>query len=487
MLKRIKTIVMGQKPADGSTLGQPFPAGLGGSRSFRIPAMVRLSDGTLVAAADARWNTCYDGGGLDTVVSRSADNGKTWHYTFANFLGDHGNAYSGKASCFIDPSLAAAADDTVYMLCDLYPAGVALNGQKEVWPCPGTGFNDAGKLLLTADGYDCENAVYDHYLDGDAICDAAGNRVEGYTVDPWFNLYYEDVPVSNLFFSNSPYAVVRTGYLYLTRSTDKGQTWSAPMLINAKTGGELVCLVGPAGGMVTSGGVVVFPVYSFRPAAGEFTSLLYSKDHGATWQRTDSLTEMRSSEAAVIELPGGKLRVFFRNHEAQLYYADYDTEAGCWSACTATGVAVNSNTQLSAILYSGTACGGKGVVLISCPAGPGAAGSDSSSGACRCAGRIYAGLLGNDKAFSMTWQPGAVEVTATPAQAIPGDIYTPEEGYFSYSSLAELEDGGVALLYEDSQYGWATGESFGYSITYRTYSRKELETAFGLAFEKTGR
>lgn len=487
MLKRIETIAMGDRPANGSTLGQPFPAGLGGSRSFRIPAVVRLSDGTLVAAADARWNTCYDGGGLDTVVSRSVDNGKTWHYTFANFLGDHGNAYSGKASCFIDPSLAAAADDTIYMLCDLYPAGVALNGEKEVWPRPGTGFNAAGKLLLTDDGYDNENAVYDYWLDGDTIRDSAGNKVEGYTVDPWFNLYREGVPVSNLFFSNSPYAVVRTGYLYLTRSADKGQTWSAPELINAKTGGELVCLVGPAGGMVTSGGVIVFPVYSFQPSAGEFTSLLYSKDNGVTWQRTASLTEMRSSEAAAIELPDGKLRVFFRNHKAQLYYADYDMEAGLWSACVATGVAVNSNTQLSALLYSGTASGNRGVVLISCPAGPGAVGSDSSSGACRCAGRIFAGLLENDEAFSMTWQPGAVEVTATPVQTIPGDIYTTEDGYFSYSSLAELKDGDVALLYEDSQYGWATGEGYGYSITLKTYSRKELETAFGLVFEKPGR
>ena len=484
MLKRIEAIAMGDKPANGSTVGQPFPAGTGGSHSFRIPAMVRLGDGTLVAAADARWNTCYDGGGLDTVVSRSEDNGKTWNYTFANFLGDHGNAYSGKASCFIDPSLAVTADDTIYMLCDLYPGGVALNGEKEVWPCAEVGFNAEGKLLLTDDGYDNENAVYDHYLDGNMIRDKAGNWVEGYSVDPWFNLYYKDAPVSNLFFSNSPYAVVRTGYLYLTKSVDKGATWSAPVLLDVKTDRELVCLAGPAGGMVTSGGVIVFPVYSFQPSAGEFTSLLYSADNGATWQRTASLTEMRSSEAAVIELPDGKLRVFFRNHKAQLYYADFDWKTGCWAACVTTGVAVNSNTQLSALLYSGTASGDRGVVLISCPAGPGAKGSDSSSGACRCAGRIFAGLLTDDDDFSMTWQLGAVEVTATPAAPIPGENYTPEDGYFSYSSLAELKQGGeVALLYEDSQYGWATGEGYGYSITYKTYTKKELETAFGLKFE----
>ena len=41
----------------------------------------------------------------------------------------------------------------------------------------------------------------------------------------------------------------------------------------------------------------------------------------------------------------------------------------------------------------------------------------------------------------------------------------------------------MALLYEDSQYGWSTGDGFGYSITYKTFSKKELETAFGLKFE----
>ena len=483
-MRTVKTITMGVKPADGNTIGQPFPSGMGGSRSFRIPAMVTLRDGTLVAAADARWNTCYDGGGLDTVVSRSADNGANWSYTFANYLGDHGNAYAGNASCFIDPALAATAEDMILMICDLYPAGVALNGQKEIWPCVESGFNADGKLVLTNDGYDNPEAVYDHYLDGEAIRDSAGNKVEGYTVDKYFNLYRDGQLVSNLFFSNSPYAVVRTGYLYLTKSTDRGATWSEPTLLNMKNGKELVCLVGPAGGMVTSGGTIIFPVYSFEESAGEHTGLIYSVDQGATWQRTASLTEMRSSEAAVIELPNGKIRTFFRNHESRLHYADFDMESNRWSACISTGVAVNSNTQLSVLLYSKKTCDGKQVLLVSCPAGPGAAGSNSSSGACRCAGRIFAGALENDADHSMTWQSGTVEVTATPAAAIAGDNYTPEDGYFSYSSLAELNRGaGVALLYEDSQYGWSTGEGFGYSITFVTYSEKKLETALGLRFE----
>ena len=111
------------KPADGTTKDQPFIAGTGGSQNFRIPAMVTLSDGTIVAATDARWDTTTDGHGLDTIVSRSKDGGATWNYTFANYLGDNGNVSNSNSTAFIDPALTVTADDTIYMLVDLYPAG----------------------------------------------------------------------------------------------------------------------------------------------------------------------------------------------------------------------------------------------------------------------------------------------------------------------------------------------------------------------------
>lgn len=59
----------GVKPKDGMTKEQPFWSGTGGSSQFRIPCLVSLDDGTIVAGCDARWNTIADGGGLDTIVS----------------------------------------------------------------------------------------------------------------------------------------------------------------------------------------------------------------------------------------------------------------------------------------------------------------------------------------------------------------------------------------------------------------------------------
>ena len=63
------------KPENGTTKGQPFAPGTGGSQNFRIPGIITLDDGTLIAACDARWNHAGDGAGLDTIVSVSKDNG----------------------------------------------------------------------------------------------------------------------------------------------------------------------------------------------------------------------------------------------------------------------------------------------------------------------------------------------------------------------------------------------------------------------------
>ena len=339
------TLVTGLMPADaftftafaantatGVTQDEPFPQGTAGSNSFRIPALVTLSDGTMVAAADARWNTTYDGGGLDTIVSRSTDNGASWTWSFANYLGDNGDVYDGDGStAFIDPALAVTANDTIYMLVDLYPYGVALNGDgTQTAPVTTKGFDDLGRLKLSAN----DHVSYSYYLDGNTIYSSNGNAVADYTVDEYFNLYKDGTQVSNLFFADSPYKVVRTGYLYLTKSTDKGATWSAPTLLNLKTTSEQVCLVAPGRGLVTSSGMIVFPVYSYHGdnAASSNTqrlSFIYSTD-GTNWSRTSELNYNWASESAVVELSDGTLRFFFRNGTTNLCYVDYNLANSSW-------------------------------------------------------------------------------------------------------------------------------------------------------------
>lgn len=419
------------KPADGTTSGQPFAAGTGGSQNFRIPAMVTLDDGTIIAAADARWNTSADAGGLDTIVSRSSDNGANWNYTFANYLGDNGNAYVKESATFIDPALATDGS-TIYMLADLFPGGVALNSSNQK-PEAAAAFDEQGRLKLAQSG----SSDYSYYLgefeNGRAqIFDANGNAVDGYTVDEYFNLYQGDTKVSNLFFSDAPYQVVKTSYLYLTRSTDKGATWSVPTLINVKAADEQFYGVGPGTGIVTSDGTILFSAYEWNGTdSSQRSSFIYSTDGGETWERTENATGSTwSSENQLVELNDGTIRMFFRNGSNQICYVDAignASEGYTWGSIVQTGVSNNSNCQISALKYSQT-INGKEAILLSCP-------TESSGlfGNTRSAGKIFVGLVNDD---------GTMDFNSFSSTAVT-------DGTFQYSCLTELSDGSVGLLYEN--------------------------------------
>ncbi|WP_345637473.1 sialidase family protein, partial [Rugosimonospora acidiphila] len=49
-----------------------------GYACFRIPAIVKANDGTLLAFAEGRVTSCGDSGDIDVVLKRSTDGGKTW-------------------------------------------------------------------------------------------------------------------------------------------------------------------------------------------------------------------------------------------------------------------------------------------------------------------------------------------------------------------------------------------------------------------------
>lgn len=419
------------KPSDGTTSGQPFAAGTGGSQNFRIPAIVTLDDGTIVAAADARWNTSADAGGLDTIVARSSDNGANWNYTFANYLGDNGNTYVKESATFIDPALATDGS-TIYMLADLFPGGVALNSSNQK-PEAAAAFDEQGRLKLAQSG----SSDYSYYLgefeNGRAqIFDANGNAVDGYTVDEYFNLYQGEDEVSNLFFSDAPYQVVKTSYLYLTKSTDKGATWSVPTLINVKAADEQFYGVGPGTGIVTSDGTILFSAYEWNGTdSSQRSSFIYSTDGGETWERTENATGSTwSSENQLVELNDGTIRMFFRNGSNQICYVDATGNADegyIWGSIVQTGVSNNSNCQISALKYSQT-INGKEAILLSCP-------TESSGlfGNTRSAGKIFVGLVNDD---------GTMDFNSFSSTAVT-------DGTFQYSCLTELSDGSVGLLYEN--------------------------------------
>ncbi|MCB0665553.1 MAG: exo-alpha-sialidase [Saprospiraceae bacterium] len=55
-----------------------FSAGEGEYACFRIPAVIKTTNGNLLAFAEGRKNGCSDTGDIDLVMKRSTDDGRTW-------------------------------------------------------------------------------------------------------------------------------------------------------------------------------------------------------------------------------------------------------------------------------------------------------------------------------------------------------------------------------------------------------------------------
>jgi sialidase-1 len=64
--------------ADSLKLNFIYQTATEGYACFRIPSIITLKSGVLLAFAEARKNNCGDSGDIDLVLKRSTDNGKTW-------------------------------------------------------------------------------------------------------------------------------------------------------------------------------------------------------------------------------------------------------------------------------------------------------------------------------------------------------------------------------------------------------------------------
>ena len=425
---RNQKISLGEKPKDGVTIGQPFPRGTGGSDNFRIPSIVRMRDGTLVASADARWNLEKDGGGLAVIVSRSTDSGATWHYSFAGHLEDHGKEWNPDASTLMDPLLLTDGE-TLYLFADLFPAGYSISSvsTSNTFSDLETGFDGKGNLLLSADGrksyryYLCDGKIYEE------------NGVEGYRVDEWFHLYQNGTHISNLFFKNSPFQVHATSYICMMTSKDGGVSWSFPKLLNIKNKGTVWLVLGPGKGLVTKDGTLMFSAYD-----GKNVYLFFSKDKGETWGQVK--TGEAKNESQLVELKDGTIRMFVKYADInKIQYIDFFRQGDtyCAGSLVNTGIDNFSNCMVSVTKYSKT-LKGKEILLVSCP-------SESSGGTWggRFHGKIYVFSL-DDK-----------------NQMYLEDSYPIYEGFFAYSCMAEREDGSIDVLFEDDCISYPAGNYCG--------------------------
>ena len=426
------------KPADGTTQGRPFVSD-NPSHWYRIPSMVTLDDGTVVAAADARWDGGMDGGGNDVITARSTDNGDTWSYTWAGYYGDNGNVFNKASTSYCDSNIATDGKN-LYMLSTFFASGVAINGSSaNAQPSKDTGLDSQGRLLLARNGGD-----YDYYVgavgaDGYASIYRTSDStvVSGYKVNGEFELFKNDAYVGCVWYSNCEFQAKKCQYLFFRTSTDGGKTWSAPSLVNARKSGEKFLGAGPGRAIVTDDGTICMPVYVYGDNAwgsgdaSQATSFIYSKDQGKTWSRTANFTSTSSlggsgwsSEAQLVDLGNGVVRCFYRNGKKKIRYCDatWNGSGYQWGDVVDTGIDIWGNCQLSAIMYP-YLIDGKRAILVSSPS--------STEG--RKTGAIFTLLLNDDNTVSTEYAKKTI---------------TAEGATFAYSCLTVLKDGRVADLYE---------------------------------------
>lgn len=440
------------KPVDGTlTDGEVFPTEV--SENFRIPGIVNFK-GDLVASADARWDYEKDGGGMDLVVSTSTDGGDTWSYTFAGYLDDSKegkNVWDPDASTLMDPVIITDGN-TLYLLADMYPAGYSISSSSTTNTFSDTniGFDANGNLLLSKDG----RSSYGYYLKDGKIYSTDGVEESGYTVKGSFDLYKNGTYVTNLFFSDSPYQVRATSYICMMSSTD-GKTWSEPTLLNVKPSGVAWMVLGPGSGLVTQDGYIAFTAYD-----GSNIYLIYGKDGDWNTVRTSAAT----NESSIIELNDGTIRAFVkRGGNNTIAYVDFTkNNDGSYSATALVDTGVNNFSQcmVSSLHYSRT-LEGKEVVLVCCPAKPG---SGAWNG--RFNGKIFVFTLDENNAM-----------TLVNSHALNG-----ETEFFAYSNMAEMDDGTIAVLYEDDCISYSAGNYTG-TRSHITFTTVDLEEVLGKTFD----
>lgn len=294
--------------------------------SFRIPALVTSTAGTLIAAYDVR----YDGSGdlqndIDVGVKRSTDGGKTWS------------------------NLIIAMDMGLTGYEDQVAAGTMTEKQAR----QNNGIGDPCLLVDENTGRLFCFAVWahGHKSDGDSRCLAWATTGFDIASTPQFMMVYSD---------------------------DDGITWSEPINITQqiKKYDWRMTFQGPGRGITMKDGTLVIPIQHQEGDSKNMhglyplnSGIAYSTDHGLTWH-AHNFAHTITSESAVAEIEPGVLLLTMRDETDSHYRRNFiTTDLGrTWTEHSSNGKWLDSTCEAS-LLHVNAADNslGKDLLLFSNP------------------------------------------------------------------------------------------------------------------------
>ena len=288
-----------------------FDTGYHGALSYRIPSLLTLDSGVVLAGADQRVSIPNDApNDINLVMRRSLDGGQTWE-EMRTLISLPGTGALG-ASLIDSVLVQDRSTGRVICLVDQFPGGI---GQPNA--VVGTGFDAQGRRLLhnragelfavEPDGTVVTTAgePTDYRVvlgDDDATGACTGDVLLGGEAAGSIYLAYEQAPEDCIFQH-------RGSHLLMITSDDDGATWCEPVDITAQVKADWMCFLGtgPGNAIQLTGpehsGRILVPVYYSHEAGGTgFLSCaaIYSDDGGITWTLGASPNDGREVLGAVV-------------------------------------------------------------------------------------------------------------------------------------------------------------------------------------------
>lgn len=240
-----------------------FVSGTDGYKSFRIPAIVNMPNGNLLAFCEGRVNGAGDYGNIDIVMKRSIDKGKTW--SILQVVADYGDQQLCNPAPVVDLS------------DPLYPNG-------RIFLFYNTGNNHEGEIL---NGKGIKYCMYKTSADGGVTWSdpiditEQVHRPKQPSVNPKYDFsedwrYYANTPGHAMQFQSGKYQ----GRIFVAANHSAGNPQKR------------------AGHYVAHG--------------------YYTDDHGKTFKLGNSLNLPGSNESMAAELSGSRLMMNSRNQRGDV-------------------------------------------------------------------------------------------------------------------------------------------------------------------------